>query len=37
MIDLLRDEFNRDLIDNKIVSYIWVQIVEKMFSELDYE
>ena len=29
MIDLLREEFNRDLLENNIVSYIWLQIVEK--------
>ena len=37
MIDLLREEFNRDLLENNIVSYIWVQIVEKMYAELDFE
>ena len=37
MIDLLREEFNRELLDQNIVSYMWIQIVEKLYCELDFE
>ena len=37
MIDLLRDELNRELLEESTVSYMWIQIVEKLYSELDFE
>ena len=37
MIDLLREELNRELLEEKIVSYMWISIVEKLYSELDFE
>ena len=37
MIDLLREELNRELLEGNVVSYMWIQIVEKLYSELDFE
>ena len=37
MIDLLRGEFNSELIEGNIVTYMWIQIVEKLYSQLDFE
>ena len=37
MIELLRSEFNAQLVKEKIVDDLWIQIVERLYAQLDYE
>ena len=37
MIELLKSEFNAQLVREKIVDDLWVQIVERLYAQLDFE
>ena len=37
MIEILRSEFNAQLVKEKIVDELWVQIVERLYAQLDFE
>ena len=37
MIELLRSEFNAQLVKEKIVDELWIQVVERLYAQLDYE
>ena len=37
MTELLRSEFNAQLVKEGVISELWVQIVERLYAQLDYE
>ena len=37
MTDLLRSEFNMSLVKEKIVDELWLQIVERLYAQLNFE